>query len=368
VTPRGWIGAVVLVAVSSLAAPAGIGGAGEEDCGRVRAAAGPDAGFNERYAAYGNDNALVDDWTGGDGTYSVRLPDGRDAWIFSDSFLGEVREDGSRPTDSPFINNSMVLQEGEALIATLYGGTPDQPTALFVPKDESSWYWPQEGMVEGDRLHVFLQEFVRTGPDPWDFEWVDTDVATLSLPDLTLRSVTPVAAGSAVAYGAAVVQRGAYTYVYGVEDRPSVNHLHLARAPRGDLTGPWEFRTASGWSPDPADTARLLAGVGNGLSVTPIQGRFVLLTMADSDFFGNEIVVRVACLPWGPWGREAHVYTTPENEGGLFSYNAHAHEQFTEGGRLLVSYDVNTFRAQDLWRDVAIYRPRFLAVDLRLAP
>jgi hypothetical protein len=222
-------------------------------------------------------------------------------------------------------------------------------------------------VVEGDRLHVFLQRFVRTGPDPWDFEWAGTDVVTLSLPDLALLSVSPVAQGS-VAYGAAVVQRGPYTYVYGVEDQPFVNHLHLARAPRGDLLGPWEYRSASGWSPDPADTVRLLEGVGNGLSVTPLQGRFVLLTMADSDFFGNEIVARVACLPWGPWGAEAHVYTAPENGGGLFSYNAHAHDQFTEGSHLLVSYDVNTFRGQDLWRDVTIYRPRFLGVDLRLVP
>jgi hypothetical protein len=262
----------------------------------------------------------------------------------------------------------VVLQDGEALVRTLYGGTPDEPAALFVPEDESSWYWPQEGVVEGDRLQVFLQRFVRTGPDQWDFEWADTDVATLSLPDLTLLSLTPVAPGSAVAYGAAVIERGVYTYVYGVEDEPFVNHLHLARAPRGNLLGPWEFRTASGWSPDPGETARLLEGVGNGLSVTPFKGRFVLLTMADSDFFGNEIVARVACLPWGPWGGETHVYTTPENDGGLFSYNAHAHEQFVKGGRLLVSYDVNTFRGEDLWRDVTIYRPRFLGVGLRLVP
>ena len=36
-------------------------------------------------------------WTGGDGTYSVGLPDGRTAWSFGDTFLGTIAPDGSRP-------------------------------------------------------------------------------------------------------------------------------------------------------------------------------------------------------------------------------------------------------------------------------
>ncbi len=360
---------VMLAAGLALAfsAPTGDARVTPSECSGVRPRAVEDTDFNARFALYGNDNTLEEDWTGGDGTYSVRLPDGRSLWIFSDSFLGLVRENGSRPIDAPFINNSMVIQEGEALIQTLHGGTPEDPTAFFVPADGSSWYWPQEGVVEGDRLQVFLQKFVRTGPDPWDFEWRGTDIATLSLPNLTLEALTH-ASGTVVAYGVAVVERGTYTYVYGVEDEPFVNYLHLARAPRGNLLGPWEFRTPSGWSAEPTDSVRLLEDVGNGLSVTPVGDRLILITMADSDFFGNEIILRVACRPWGPWGPETHVYTTPENQGGLFSYNAHAHEQFTEGDRLLVSYDVNTFEAEDLWNDVTIYRPRFLRLQLQPEP
>jgi hypothetical protein len=39
-------------------------------------------------------------WTGADSTVSVPLPDGRVAWLFSDTFLGTVNADGSRPRDT----------------------------------------------------------------------------------------------------------------------------------------------------------------------------------------------------------------------------------------------------------------------------
>jgi hypothetical protein len=363
----------VRLAVASVALAAvlvgprlGAGAGPARSCPGATASARPEVGFNQRFAAYGDDNSYTDDWTGGDGTYSTRLPDGRDAWIFSDSFLGPVNQDGSRPTSSPFINNSMVIQDGAALVQTLHGGPPEEPTSLFVPSDGSDWYWPQEGVVEGDALRVFLQKYIKTGPGGWDFAWVGTDFATLSLPDLSLEAITAGPSTGPVTYGAAIVQQGGYTYIYGVEDQRYVNYLHLARAPLGNLLGTSEFWTGSGWSTDPADSIRLADDVGNGLSVTPVGGRYALITFADSDFFGHQIVLRMACHPWGPFGPETPVYDAPEHRGGLFSYNAHAHEQFFDQGSLLVSYDVNTFHGSDLWKDVTIYRPRFLRVDLTL--
>jgi hypothetical protein len=52
--------------------------------------AGPDDGFNTLFRTYGDSNRSLDDWTGGDTTNSVLLPDGRIVWIFSDTFLGAV--------------------------------------------------------------------------------------------------------------------------------------------------------------------------------------------------------------------------------------------------------------------------------------
>src|SRR5918994_203194 len=50
-------------------------------------------------------------WLGADRTASVRLPDGRLLWLFSDTFLGRPAQDGSRPRSSSFIHNSAVVQD-----------------------------------------------------------------------------------------------------------------------------------------------------------------------------------------------------------------------------------------------------------------
>lgn len=308
-------------------------------------------------------------WTGGDSTYSLALPDGRVLWMFSDTFLGTVNPDGSRPADSPLINNSLVVQDGTRLV-TLHGGTPSHPEAFFVPQDGSSWYWVYDGTVEGDRVVIFLLKFHRYGPGMWDWRWVGTDAASLALPDLHLVATRPVPADNGVAYGAAVLEEVDHTYIYGVEDLGAVKYAHLARAPRGDVLGRWQFFAGDGWSWDPRDSARLLpASVANEFSVTKIRGGYLLVTMDTSpDLFlegWREIVAYFACRPEGPWRDRTTLYVTPEaGSGRLFTYNAHAHPEFTRGGGLLISYNVNSFDFQDLFRNVDNYRPRFVRAYL----
>lgn len=79
-------------------------------CARTVRGAAVNPRLTSLFTAYGNDNSRVDDWTGADGTYSLRLPSGRELWIFSDTFLGRVNPDGSRPPvvgeggDTVFLN------------------------------------------------------------------------------------------------------------------------------------------------------------------------------------------------------------------------------------------------------------------------
>src|SRR5207247_8409176 len=56
----------------------------------------PDNAFQAMFGSYGNDNTLLDDWTGADGALSVVLPDGRVGWDFYDPLLGCANGDGSR--------------------------------------------------------------------------------------------------------------------------------------------------------------------------------------------------------------------------------------------------------------------------------
>jgi hypothetical protein len=71
------------------------------------------ADLNNMWARHANRSGyatMCDDWSGGDGTQSVLLPNGRRAYFFSDTYLGDPT---LRPTfDRSLLRNSIVVQEG----------------------------------------------------------------------------------------------------------------------------------------------------------------------------------------------------------------------------------------------------------------
>lgn len=312
-----------------------------------------------------------DGWTGGDGTNSVLLPDGRTVWLFADTFLGAVNPDLTRPTTAPLIHNSLVVQDG-ATLTTLHGGSRKAPRALFPLADGAAWYWPADATVEGQSLRLVLLRFLRHGPEGWAWRWVGTDLASLRLPDLALQSVVPLPVDNGVRYGSAILEAPDHTYVYGVEDLGAAKFCHLARAQPDRLLGPWEFFDGRGWSPSPAATTRLLAdSIGPEFSVLAVAGGYALITIDTSPPLSQwrEIVAYVASHPAGPWTVRTLLYVAPEaDHEHRFVYNAHAHPQFGGDPSLLVSYNVNSFRLEDIYADANLFRARFVRVALPHLP
>ena len=135
------------------------------------------------FASYGNTSGR---WSGADRTASVALPDGRLLWLFSDTFLGEVGPDHSRPRDSPFINNSAVLQRGRQLERTVHGGTPEQPTSLVPTGVAGEFYWAGDATVDGGTVRAVYNRYRRTGSGGLDFALLGSALATFGLPGLEL--------------------------------------------------------------------------------------------------------------------------------------------------------------------------------------
>lgn len=334
----------------------------------------PDDALNALFERYGDDNRSFDDWTGGDTTNSVRLPDGRVTWIFSDTFLGRVTAEKGR-TDPAFIHNSFVLQRRDELIRTLHTGRYPKAGAVIPTGDGrevngdppvgTNWYWLGDGSVEGDKLRVFALKFQKYGPGGWDFRWISSAIATFSLPGMRLQNVTPTFSSNNVQYGSGILEDGEYTYVYGTEDLGNEKHMHVARTRAGDLLGTWQFWTGTEWSDKPTDSRRMMRGVANEYSVTRIGEAYVLITQDTNVPFNREIYAYVSCSPGGPWVSPTKLYTAPDYPfSNAIVYNAHAHPQFTKDGELLVTYNVNSLKFDDLMRDVRIYRPRFIRVKL----
>lgn len=317
-------------------------------------------------------------WTGADSTYSVDLP-GKRVWIFSDTFLGPVNPDGRRSLDTPFVNNSFVVQRGDQL-STVHGGTTEEPNGL-VPPGDGKWWWFGAGVANPvqESLDVTAIQFAKTGDGPLDFAWQQTALARFDERTLELRSITPLPSGADIQWSSWVSRDRGYTYVYGVEDRQADKFMHVART-RSSLTGAWEFWTGSGWSATEADSARVLKGVANEYSVTPFEGGYLLVTQDTNEILSAKIKAYFSCSPTGPFVNPIDLYTTPETgefgsygNPNVFTYNAHEHPELrrstsTGGSQLLVTYNVNSFESDDLYEDVTIYRPRFIDITVSTSP
>lgn len=340
--------------------------AAAEGCARISSSVNEE--LRDRFGDYGD---TAGRWTGADSAYSVPLPDGSVAWIYSDTFLGEVDEDHGRPLDSPFVHNSIIVDDHGAL-TTHTGGTEAAPASLVHVEggDEMrNWYWYGDATVEGEQLKVMLLEFERTGDGMWDFGFARSAVATFDLDGMALVSVDDVPS-EGVQWGSAIYENAddGYTYVYGVEDLQAQKFAHLARVPAGGLTTqPWEYLGDAGWTNDPAASKRILEGVSNEFSVSHFQGRFTLVTGDATEALSASIVMYRSASLEGPFTGKTELYRTPETSGNVFTYNAKAHPELGDGHTLLITYNVNSFDTNDLYEEVDNYRPRYVEVDAKIA-
>jgi fibronectin type 3 domain-containing protein len=339
--------------------------------------------LNTMFNTYGDQGGH---WTGADSTVSVRLPDGRTVWLFSDTFLGTVNADRSRPLSTPFVHNSMVVQNGTAL-TTLTGGTAAAPTSLVGAATDSlpgdlGW-WVGDAKVNGSTLQVFYHHYKSGGAGPLNYVPQGTGIATFSLPSLALQSLVPLDTDAKTDWGAALVPgTDGYTYIYGVEATSEAKYLRIARVANGSMLGPagaptqgWSYWTgkpddeAGGWSADEEAGARVMTGVGNGFSVKYINGRYVLVTIDSDRAFSRSVFAYSASTPTGPFGQQTWLYDAPEATGSRIVYDARLHpEQSCSGGNIVLSYNVNSLENADNYADVRIYRPRFIVATLPGAP
>ena len=317
--------------------------------------------------------------TGGDGTYSVLLPDGRTVWIFGDTFLGTVNPDMTRKRLSPmFIRNSFVVQDGDSL-TTLHQIRPTHDASMVIPPapdgghelpEDSVWFWPGDGLIEDGKLKIFMSQFTQLDTGMWDFHWQKTWLATFTLPDITQESLEeiPYSEVNGVHYGHAVLEDDKFTYVYGArKERGKKSRPHVARYPKGNVRGTWEFFSGQRWTNDPNVTGAMgKMHASEQFTVLKIKDKYVYITQMA--WFSRDICSFTSDTPFGPWGNKSLLYTTPipGEDKNLITYNAIMHPQFMDGDCMLLSYNMNSFVLEDHFRNADIYRPRFVWVPLKL--
>lgn len=304
--------------------------------------------FNQLFTRYSA-------WTGGDQAYSIRLPDGRDLWLFGDSFIDTVYADRSRP-GSPLVRNSYLTQQGQELV-TLNSTVGGVVQPMITPQQAGEWYWPGDGFVSGDQLYIFQQRIEVQGSGSFGFAQTGVDLSRYSLPDLTLQQVVPWTFANEIAWGVAVMEDVDHVYIYGTESGAWNKYVHVARTPTAAPFSTVEYWDGTNWTTDPATTARVRSGVSQCYSVFKHAGQYYLLSQAN--LLGPDIWIWRGPTPVGPFTHQKLVATTPVPPG-CWTYNALAHPQWTTPqGDLLIGYSVNAMNFWDVFENADKYRPLF---------
>lgn len=303
-------------------------------------------------------------WVAGDATFSVALPDSRTLWLFGDSFIGTVNADSSLVSGAKMIRNCAIIQQGDVLNA-LYGGTFENPIDFIKTNNpDTTWFWPEHGIVENDTLRIFLSEFGPNNDNPdWNFKYRSTCIASFTYPELQYIDYVslPYYNLNGVMYGDQVLVHDDYTYIYGrKEESGNIPYPHIARVFNGDLLGSWEFFSGVSWSNDAMLSRRLSnQTVSQQYGVIEHENKFIMITQ--EIWLGSKIYSLTANNPEGPWSNAKTLYSTPRPFPTMITYNSFPHPQFNVDNTLLISYNTNG-NFWEIFNNVELYHPQFIRV------
>lgn len=343
-------------------------------------------------------------WFGGDGIFAIpqngiEAPGSASAtqtiFLFSDTMIGEITEDGLQEGFS-MVNNSVAYLQGDEPrsehIEFVWRKNADgSPGTLFVPRteqaEEGDYYWLGDGFVnkaKDNATYLFAYRVRNTGEGIFPFEVVGNPIIkipagseppfddhTQITTPLFMENEGPHAFGS---FGAGIFVNtkwaGApdpdgYVYIYGVQGENKELIAARVKPEAIEDFSEWRYWDGSGWSPDIEALRPIVEGVSNELSVHPVSEDTYALVFQVAGFGSDKVGMRMGGSPVGPFGELEEVYTCPETQidSSFFTYNAKAHPNISQPGELLISYNVNSFEFfEKITEYPHLYRPRFIRV------
>lgn len=302
----------------------------------------------------------TDNWVGGDATNHVDLGDGRILWLFGDTDWGSRRPDGSYRPGNVMATNSVMVQDGECVRAL-------EPFAHFIdPAGRGDLYWPQDGWVADDEVHIVVARIRLTGDSVLSFRSLGRDLVSLDLATLEVvdRRSLPDPTRD---WGSSVERDGDTIYWWGRSFVTATGNFFLARS---TIDNPlhFQYRTAGGWSPVPSTAVAVhrRSRVSNASFHRLPDGRWTAV-FKDDEFEGTGIVADVAANPWGPFAHMGRIATAaPRTDGaGEITYSASIHPALGwELGQFMTHWSHNSLEMGRVRDGTVDYLPTFATVPV----
>ena len=315
--------------------------------------------------------------TGGDGAISIDLKDGRNLFMWGDSFFGDVVDD-KRSKDSKFVmGNTFTIINEKGELETLYSGDLKNPSAYILAEqdgDSPRWYWPGDGFVKDGILHLFMSKFRKVGEGSFGFEYMCCDYFRLDVKTMKIidKMNIPAANQNGVHYGHAVMPYQNAIYIYGTKSDSTGAKavVHVAKAELVDnKLANFVYWDGASWQADATKTAKLEGlqkNISEQFNVFSLNEKIVLVSQNRS---GNakEIYSYIADSPEGAFSHEKLLYTVDEpnfEKDSMMTYNTMVHPQYMKNDKILMCYNVNTYDLKKVFEKASLYQPRFFWVPV----
>lgn len=328
---------------------------------------------------------------GWDYQHVTALGGDRFLWLFQDTFIDHSGT-ASTLDKASFSHNAALLQEGRCF-SLLHRGTTSRPQPFERGTGTttlSTWFWPMGGEVHNGELHVVWVQMVKDAfdpnpPDGLGWHPAETWIATYDVNSLTRLDFRRAPnSGVAPIYGYAMVSDSTHTYMFGNSFEQnlsreggywngphSATRMYLARVPRGQVFSTPEYRTADGWSDNPAESVPILSRHWAEFPMQPriVDGQWVAVAAVDS-YWDELYTVDVANDPWGPWVTVESRRIAPRNtDPKMNTYHAHLLPWRDGFGQLVVSISNNARNMfRDAWPHPERYRPLVFTSPWVVAP
>ncbi len=328
---------------------------------------------------------------------------------------------GPKPEHIHYVYNSIVVRSKDGKILRTLVGEKDKngySTSYFKPKSDNpnAMFWMGDPFlvdVKGEKkIWIFLNEWLVARPfDKSSFlKFRGQSIAQLDAETLELEGITPLKnLVDEGVWGIATWLDGSTLYIYGMQNTGDIESakkgsldilnkykkLYIAKTEvsKGieNVADQKNWRAWNGkkWVKGLQKRASIIAekdSISDELSIKRlnINGKptFVMVTFDTSVgyFDWKDLYLYSACEPQGPFVNKYFVYQTPTSgqtklpgmigtqslQSGLSVYNPHIHPQFTQDGKLLISYNSNLpFGAKpgdSIYAD--FYKPRFVRIPI----